>query len=76
MQAQRTRDGDVPRNGRSNHTSDIVCWVRMEVRMYSVSQQVRLLPIVMKKVTASMIEAETTVETKIDSKSDTHKQIH
>ena len=79
MQARRTRYGDVPRDGHLNHTSDRACRVRMEVRMYSVSRHVLELRIATKKVTITMTETETTVETvetKIDSKNVTRQQIH
>ena len=82
MQARRTQYRDALREGHLNHTSDSACWVRMEVRMYSVSQLVPALRIATKKVTVAMIEAETTVETvdtietKIDSKNVTRQQTH
>ena len=82
MQARRTRYRDVPREGHLNHTSDSVCRVRMEVRMYSVSWLVPVLRIATKKATVAMTETETTVETadivetKIDSKNVTRQQIH
>ena len=76
MQALRTRYGDVPRDGRLNHTSDNACRVRMEVRMYSVSQHVHELQIATKIVTVAIIETETTVETETDSKNSTRKHAH